>query len=102
LVRVTTRFYAFLRESVGKEHETLELDEGATVSDFLRVIGERYRDALGRLVFEEGARLRKGFAIALNGVSIRPEAWAETRLNDGDVIVILPPIAGGLSRMRAA
>jgi sulfur carrier protein len=37
----------------------------------------------------------KGFAIALNGVVVRREAWAATALNDGDRVEIIRAMQGG-------
>ena len=97
MIRVTTRYYAFLRERVGREEETLELPEGASVGDFLEKLAERHGEKLLGYVFDENKQLRSGFAVALNGENIRPEEIRDTRLKDGDVVVILPPIAGGFT-----
>jgi sulfur carrier protein len=37
----------------------------------------------------------KGFAIALNGVVVRRDAWAATALNDGDRVEIIRAMQGG-------
>ena len=37
----------------------------------------------------------KGFAIALNGVVVRRDAWAATALADGDRIEIIRAMQGG-------
>jgi thiamine biosynthesis protein ThiS len=43
----------------------------------------------------DGPVLRKGFAVAVNGENVDMANWKNTRLKDGDVVVVLPPIAGG-------
>ena len=97
VMRVHTRFYAFLREKVGRSEDTLELEEGATIADFLKQISEKYGEIVGRDIFDEDGSLRSGFAVALNGENVRREEWGTTKLKDGDLVVILPPIAGGLA-----
>ncbi len=39
--------------------------------------------------------VRRGFAIALNGAVVRPPAWDETRLAEGDRVEIIRAVAGG-------
>jgi len=95
LIRVATRFYAFLRERVGRQDDTLELGDDATVGDFLEKLAEKYEHALVGYVFDADKHLRSGFAVALNGENVKPEEFSSRRLRDGDVVVILPPIAGG-------
>ena len=95
-MKVLTRFYAFLREMTGRESDTITLDEGSTVIDFLKAVREKYGVSLASIFGVDGM-LRSGFAIALNGDSVDRREWARTVLRDGDTVVILPPIAGGLS-----
>lgn len=95
-MKVETRFYAFLREATGVERDSFELEEGATVGDLLRAIAARY-ERLAGLVFEGAPRLRRGFALALNGENVELDKVDEIRLREGDTVVILPPIAGGYS-----
>ncbi|MEM1946203.1 MAG: MoaD family protein [Candidatus Caldarchaeum sp.] len=93
-MRVKTRYFAFIREKIGRDSEIFDLDEGSTVHDFIGYIQARYREKLGDVFEADG--LRAGFAIALNGENLDRSLWRQTRLKDGDVVVILPPIAGGV------
>jgi len=94
-LQVTTKFFAFLREALNLDQETFELSEEITISEFLRLVSSKYRDKLGRFVFEDEGKLRQGFAVALNGVTVQGPLLDKTVLQDGDTVVILPPIAGG-------
>jgi len=92
-LKVRTRYYAFIRERIGKEAETIDLKEGSTVADFLEQLRKIYPDRLTG-VFESGT-LRSGFSVAVNGETLDRANWRKITLNDGDEVVILPPIAGG-------
>ncbi len=94
-MRISTRFYAFLREMTGRDSDTFTLDEGSTIVDFLKAVRERYGASLASIFGVDGV-LRSGFAVALNGDSVERGQWGRTFLRDGDTVVILPPIAGGL------
>lgn len=96
-MKILTKYYAVLRERVGKASEEFELPQGSTVIDFLEKLRQVYGGVLGDLF--EGDGLRTGFALALNGESLDRRLWASTRLKDGDVVVVLPPIAGGYLKL---
>jgi molybdopterin synthase sulfur carrier subunit len=92
-MKVYTKYYAFIRERLGRSDEEFELEEGSTVADFLKLFSEKYAGKLMGLF--DGPVLRKGFAVAVNGENVDLANWKNTRLKDGDVVVVLPPIAGG-------
>jgi molybdopterin synthase sulfur carrier subunit len=95
-MRITTRFFAFLREMAGRETDEVTVAEGATIHDFLKVLREKYSGIFDR-IFQADGLLKPGFAIALNGETVDREGWGNISLKDGDLVVILPPIAGGLA-----
>jgi MoaE-MoaD fusion protein len=76
-VEVTVRLFAMLRERAGAREVTLELPEGARVSDAL--------GALGGLA--EGLPL----VMAVN----REYARADQVLDAGDELALIPPVSGG-------
>lgn len=96
-IRVRTRYYALLREIAGISEEIVTLPSGASVMDFLRRVCELHGSELRRYVLDEGGNLRSSMNVAVNGETIPREDIERTRLNDGDVVVILPPISGGSS-----
>lgn len=90
-MRVRTLYFARLRELTGRDQEELEVPEGATCEEVVRSIAERYGEPLRRYLFDESGGLRRSLAIALNGERVNPE----TRVRDGDTVVVIPPISGG-------
>jgi molybdopterin synthase sulfur carrier subunit len=81
-MRVHVRYFAALREKVGKDAEDLDVCAGAMVSQARAALIERYPQLASTL-----ARC----AAAVN----RAYASAETALNDGDELVFIPPLGGG-------
>ncbi|MCS6769472.1 MAG: MoaD family protein [Candidatus Caldarchaeum sp.] len=92
-MKVATKYFAFLRERVGKDAEIFEMPEGSTVADFIELVKSVHGDKLQNDF--TGVGLRAGFALAVNGENVDRTLWRTTKLRDGDVVVILPPIAGG-------
>jgi molybdopterin synthase catalytic subunit len=78
-MEVTVRLFAMLRERAGAQELTLELPEGASVSDALR------SEALAKLA--DGIPL----VMAVN----REYADGEHVLDAGDELALIPPVSGG-------
>ncbi|MGA8436784.1 MAG: molybdopterin converting factor subunit 1 [Candidatus Sulfotelmatobacter sp.] len=81
-MRVRVLFFGMLQDLAGKSNDTLDLREGATVRDVLAHCASqipRLKDVTASL------------AIAVN----QQYAGAETALNSGDEVALLPPVSGG-------
>lgn len=81
-MRVRVKLFAIIRERAGTDQLTLDLPQGATVSSAVSVLRERFpavADFLSRSAF------------AVNQSYVK----AETVLNDGDELAVIPPVSGG-------
>ncbi len=94
-MKVKIRYFAFLRELTGKREELIELEEDTSVGKLLETLsakyGEKFRDYLYGVGEFEGLTLN----FLLNGRNISLDEGFNTKLQDGDVLSILPPVAGG-------
>ncbi|HEY7022473.1 MAG TPA: molybdopterin converting factor subunit 1 [Ktedonobacterales bacterium] len=81
-MRIHVRYFAALREKVGKDAEDLDVSAGATVDQARAALIERYPQLASTLV---------GCAAAVN----RAYASAELALSEGDELVFIPPLGGG-------
>jgi|YelNatPaOPRAMG01_1025707.scaffolds.fasta_scaffold00131_67 molybdopterin synthase sulfur carrier subunit len=94
-MKVKIRYFAFLRELTGKREELVELEEGISIGKLLETLsvkyGEKFRDYLYGVGEFEGLSLN----FLLNGRNISLDEGFNTKLQDGDVLSILPPVAGG-------
>ncbi len=83
---IQLHFFASLREALGSDGETLELERDglrvADVLDLLRVRGGCWQDALGE---------DKTVMAAVN----QEMCGHETCLADGDELAFFPPVTGG-------
>ena len=68
--------------------------EGATVGEVFAKLTERYPGLAGQLVDEQGG-LHKFVNVYRNDDDIRYLDGLDTKVADGDVVSILPAVAGG-------
>ena len=91
-MKITVRVFGEISSIIGRRHE-VELAEGATITTITAKIGEKTRQSQGYLgEFRVGG---KDLAILVNGKSIDMIDGIQTKLRDGDEVVIMQPTAGG-------
>jgi sulfur-carrier protein len=76
------RYFAALRETVGRSQETFELPAGTTVAEVRTLLLDRYPALTG--VLERSA-------VAIN----RSYATIREVLHEGDEVAFIPPLGGG-------
>ena len=79
-MRIKLRYFASIREALGKREEEIDVAEGATVGD-----------VWARLVAEQPKLTDQRYRPAVN----QEYTSAEAALSDGDELVFIPPVSGG-------
>jgi sulfur-carrier protein len=90
---VTITIPTALRQYAGG-HANVAL-EAATVGDLLRGLVEQH-PTLGQHIFGEGGKLRSFVNVYVGDEDIRYLKGEATPLSDGDLVSIIPAIAGGV------
>jgi molybdopterin synthase catalytic subunit len=81
-MRISVLYFAVFRERLGRDEDTLELRDGATVADAIAALAEKHTAI---------AQLRGKFRCAVN-----QEFSDDTHvLADKDELALIPPVAGG-------
>ena len=97
-MQVSVRFFTSLREITGKREETLEFakDSAATLEDVLQKLTKKYGKDFKEYVYDQRTDQPKGYLqFLINGKSISPAKGTQTRIRNGDVLAIIPPVGGG-------
>ncbi len=97
-MQVSVRFFTTLREITEKKEETLKFraNEAVTISRVLDVLSRRYGKEFDDYVFEHETSEVKGFLqFLVNGRNASTSENLDTKLADGDVLAIIPPVGGG-------
>jgi MoaD family protein len=92
------RFFTTLREVIGKREETLKFkdDKTVTVDTILKQLAKRHGKDLVEYVYDRKTGSVKSFLqFLVNGRSTSTMKGLHTRLSDGDVLAIIPPVGGG-------
>lgn len=92
------RFFTSLRELTGKRGETLRFRDGETVTvdKVLKMLAKRYGKSFAEYVYDSKTGEVKGFLqFLVNGRSASTLKGLDTKLADGDVLAIIPPVGGG-------
>lgn len=92
-ITVTVKAFATLREVMDMQIR-MEVYPGATVRSLLAGLTGRYQ-GLDELLFSAPGVLRGLVNILKNGRNIHFLAGLDTPLDDGDIIALFPPVAGG-------
>lgn len=93
-MKITVKIPAPLRVYVSNQREVHLEDSFQTLKDALIKLTDEYPKLKDRL-FDESGSLRKFLTIFINNTNVRDFEGENTKLKDGDVVTILPAIAGG-------
>jgi molybdopterin converting factor small subunit len=89
---IEARIPTILRNYTGGEKAVT--GEGTTLQELFVDLDSRHQGLRGRLVSEDGS-LARFVNIYLNDEDVRFLGGVETPLTEGDVVTILPAVAGG-------
>jgi len=96
-MRVVIRFFTTLRELAGSSEEELEIKDGGDLADLLEKTASKYGEEARNYLYFEGDKQKVDPSIyfLVNGKNARMLSGLDTKLKDGDIVAIIPPIGGG-------
>jgi molybdopterin synthase sulfur carrier subunit len=97
-LQVSVRFFTTLREITGKREETIEFTKDSTITlgEVLQELAKKHGKDFTEYVYDRRTNQPKGYLqFLINGKSITPTKGLQTKLRDGDVLAIIPPVGGG-------
>ncbi len=95
-MKVNAKFFASVREITGKKEELVELKDGATVEDLLKILVEKYGKKFREYVFDEKTNSpRDSLQFLMDGRSVTTMNGLKTKLYEGCQFAMIPPVGGG-------
>ena len=91
-MKITVRVFGDLKNAFGARELIRSVECGMRVSDVLKVLGTEYDSLASKPGWESQLQRAR---ILLNGMDMHSSLGMDCQLNEGDVITILPAIAGG-------
>ncbi len=86
----------YIGNMLRKREDEFELGEGASLSELLNKLAGIYGEAFRREVFELGLKdVKTGFVVTVNGVLMGQLRGVDTRLSEGDNVILMTLMSGG-------
>jgi len=93
---VKVQYLGFIKNLIKRSEDDFELEKGASLSDVLNRIAALYGKPFKKEVYEPGLRnVKMGFVVTVNGILMGQLHGVDTRLNDGDNIILMSLMSGG-------
>jgi MoaD family protein len=92
-MKIHVKTFATFREVMDSQFD-MEYPQGATIRTLLDDLIKRY-DGIGDLIFASPGTIRDFVNILKNGRNVHFLNGLDTHLEDGDMIALFPPVAGG-------
>ena len=92
-MKITIEYNGQLRHVAQKESDTIEVANGTPIPEIIAQAAAAYDDSFRIILFDGDGQLLPSALVLFRDEPVDREQWPP--LNDGDVITLLPPIAGG-------
>ena len=95
-MKITIKFYTYLRDLAKKKMEELEVLDNITVEQLLKLLSTRFGQEFHEYVFDEKTGKPQTYLqYVVDGKTISTLQGLETKLSEGCTFSIIPPAGGG-------
>jgi molybdopterin synthase sulfur carrier subunit len=94
-MKVEVKFFTSLREITGKKVDEIQLQNTITVNELVTLLSEKYGKTFREYIYNKKGDVQEFLSFLVNGKNINIMQGFDTKLQEGNVVVILPPIGGG-------
>ncbi|MDH5462105.1 MAG: MoaD/ThiS family protein [Candidatus Bathyarchaeota archaeon] len=95
-MKVRVQYFGYIKNMLNKREEHFELDEGASLSELLNKLAGVHGAAFRKEVYEPGLKdVKMGFSVTVNGVLMGQLGGVDTKLADGDNVILMSLMSGG-------
>ena len=96
MIRVKLHTILGMKEITGKREVEIDVPENSSLSNFIDEIVIQWGDPLSNILFEpDSRRINAHLRLMVNGQDISFLDGMNTLLENGDEVMIFPPVSGG-------
>ena len=96
-MRVKVEYLGHIKNILGSgREEEIDVEDNASISDLLTVLSEKHGDSFKKALYEAGGKdIKSNFIATVNGYLLNQLNGLETKLKNGDHVVLMPIVSGG-------
>ena len=94
-MKVEVKFFTSLREITGKKVDKIQLQNPITVNELITLLSEKYGKNFREYIYNNKGDVQEFLSFLVNGKNINIMQGFDTKLQEDDVVAILPPVGGG-------
>lgn len=94
-MNITVEFSGIARIVTGTRQVTLEVSDGTSFRQVIRLLGQRYPQLVGEVIHADGETLQASNMLNVNGKRMVQPAQMDNRPDDGDRLILMSVLAGG-------
>jgi molybdopterin converting factor small subunit len=94
-MKLRVQYMGQLRTAAGRSEEELDLPESTNLAALLSQLASHLGDGAAPHLITPSGHAQGGLLVVVNGSAVAAPHAAATILRTGDVVTLLPPIAGG-------
>jgi len=97
VLKVKVEYLGHIKKIIGTDREEeIEIGDDALVADLLFLLAEKYGGPFQKAIYEPSVRdVKSNFIVTVNGYLLNQLNGVETKLKDGDHVVLMPVVSGG-------
>jgi len=95
-MKVKVEYLGFIKNMLNKRVEEFELSESTSLQELLGKLSNLYGTSFKKEIFEPGQKdVKTGFVVTVNGVLMGQLSGVNTRLKNGDHVILMSLMSGG-------
>ena len=95
-MRIRVQYFGYIKNILNKKEEYYELEKGASLSELLTKLARIHGATFQKDVYEPGLKdVKMGFSVTVNGVLIGQLGGIDTKLSEGDNVILMSLMSGG-------
>ncbi len=95
-MKIKIQYLGLVKTYTNKTQDEITLEIDATLSDLLNKLAREFCKQFSQDIYEQGAKdLKPMFTVMVNGIVMGQLNGVETKLKDGDNVILMPLMTGG-------